>query len=198
MDSRTEIFQKMGDTKVRVIIESPDKRKIENIATKIRPTLDIFMQKALDERELPLLDGYDKCPHCGASMKMYWHRLTPVLVESLVKMKERILEKGINEVSVSKELNLTKTQYNNFQKLRFHGLVAHFKDEDGNNKSGEWVITRRGNQFLRGEIEVPVRVQTFRNRIVEKDTKLVKISDVIGSTPYLEERDDFQFTIKEV
>jgi hypothetical protein len=137
----------------------------------------------------------DKCPFCEASLKEYWHKLTPMLVGSLVKMKQEIIKKGENKVHLQNDLLLSKTEYNNFQKLRFHGLIAHCKDKDGGRDSGSWLLTSRGNDFVKGELAVPSRVRTFRNTVIDHDSKNVYIRDVIGSTPYLEERENIKYTL---
>ena len=130
-----------------------------------------------------------KCPHCGASMKMYWHRLTPVLARSLVKAYSFVSGKGENKFD-KKDLNLSHSEYGNFQKLRFHGLIAKYK-EDGVWKKGQWLITRRGAQFLKGQISVPKRVQTFRNKVVDHDFDQVNVKQVIGSYPFVETEFDY-------
>jgi len=137
------------------------------------------------------------CPHCGASMKMYWHHLTPLLVETLVLFYKAVCDKAENCVHMPKDISeLTKTQYNNFQKLRLHGLVAKVK-VGGVRKRGHWLITRRGAQFLKGELALPRDVQTFRNRVVGHKGRMVRIGDVLGSEPYVQSIDDFEFDIYE-
>jgi len=140
----------------------------------------------------------DQCPYCGASLKEYWQRLTPLLVNGLVKMKQKIINKNENRIHLQNDLNLSKSEYNNFQKLRFHGLIAHCKNEDGSRDSGYWLITKRGNDFLRGLLAIPSRVRTFRNHVVDHESRLVYIKDVIGSTPYAESVDDIQFRLHEL
>jgi hypothetical protein len=74
-------------------------------------------------------------------------------------------------------------------------LIAHCKNEDGSRDSGYWLITKRGNEFLKGSLAVPSKVKTFRNHVVDHDTTKVYIKDIIGSTPYAESVDDIQFTL---
>lgn len=137
----------------------------------------------------------DQCPYCSAGLKEYWHKLTPMLVNGLVKMKQKIINKNENRIHLQDDLSLSKTEYNNFQKLRFHGLIAHCKNEDGSRDSGYWLITKRGSEFLKGSLSIPDRVKTFRNHVVGHSTHLVSIAGVIGSTPFAESIDDIQFTL---
>lgn len=132
------------------------------------------------------------CPMCGRTTKKYWQRLSPGLVHALVKFYAVVCAKGMNCVHVSTEVNLTKTEYNNFQKLRYHGLVYHYKT-NGQTKDGYWLITHRGAQFLHGEIQIPARVLTYNNEVVEHDSRLVMVKDVIGETPYFDDIDTIEY-----
>lgn len=120
------------------------------------------------------------CPHCGASMKSFWHSLTPGLISVLIKAIEQVHRKNINKFHY-KDLNLNYSEASNLQKLRFHGLIAH-ADKD-HPKSGKWLITVRGGQFLRGEITVPQRVQTFRNKVISHSVEVINIRDLKHKFP---------------
>jgi len=143
---------------------------------------------------LPENNNEEKCAYCGASLKKYWHRLTPGLVGTLVKFRSAVVRKNRNSLHVPEEIDLTKSEYNNFQKLRFHALVAKAR-ENGERKTGYWLLTKRGASFLKGEIDVPVAVQTYRNMVVERAEQRVFVKDVIGKTPYFETIDDFEYEI---
>src|ERR1035441_5888882 len=99
----------------------------------------------------------ERCPHCGASMTVYEHALTPGLVNALFKAVQFVHRQNRNYFHLQKDLDLTKSEFTNFQKLRFHALVAKTDDP------GYWLITARGGEFLRGEVAVPRTVRTFRN-----------------------------------
>lgn len=131
----------------------------------------------------------EKCPHCGASMKMYWHKITPGLVRALVKTYQTISSNGENKVAKD-EIKLSHSEYGNFQKLRFHGLIAKYKVE-GKWVRGTWLLTRRGAEFLKGRIEIPAKVQTFRNKVVGHDPRMVKVADVMDVQPYFESYENF-------
>lgn len=133
-----------------------------------------------------------KCLHCGASLKQYWHRLTPLLVKSLVKLRAGVVENGENKVYVNKDLELSTTESMNWTKLRFHGMIAKYM-ENGTWKRGYWLLTRKGADFLNGKIEVPVKVKTFRNKVIDHSTELVTVSDVMRSKPYLETIEIIEF-----
>ena len=136
-----------------------------------------------------------KCEYCNASLKEYWHSLTPGLIKTLFKFVKAVKEKGVNEIHLQTEVELTKSEYNNFQKLRFHALVAKVKREDQTHKTGYWLITARGGQFLRGEIEIPYSVRTFRNRIVGYSDRQISIKEFRNKLLWFET--DFDFEIFE-
>jgi hypothetical protein len=131
------------------------------------------------------------CIHCGASLKSYWHRLTPGLVNTLVKVFVKVIDKGQDRVHIS-EITLNHSEYGNFQKLRFHGLIAKFK-ENGVWVPGDWLVTKRGAEFLRGEIRVPERVKTFRNKVIGHSDEVVWVKDILKCEPFFEQKFAFEF-----
>ena len=133
-----------------------------------------------------------KCPHCGASMKAWWHTLTPGLVNCLIKALKTVRVTNTNRFHLLQDLNLTKMEYNNFQKLRFHGLVAH---ADENKKSGYWLLTSRAGKFLHGEITIPKKVKTFRNRVIEHSEEVTGIADFRNQVEWFES--EFNFDVIE-
>ena len=139
-----------------------------------------------------------KCEHCGASLKKYWHRLTPGMTSALMKMNRGVNVKKANDIRIDKltgDMALTHVERCNWQKLRLHGLVARVK-VDGLVQRGRWLITRKGYQYLHGEV-VPQRVLSFRNQVEDHSEELVTISEVLKSTPYFESIEDIKFEIAE-
>ncbi len=122
----------------------------------------------------------EKCPHCGASTKAYLHSLNSGLVSVLIKAIQYVGKTKNNKFHYS-DLNLTYSQASNLQKLRFHGLIAHYSKE--NTKSGEWLITTKGGQFLRGETSIPKQVKTFRNKVIAHSDKMIHISELKHKFP---------------
>lgn len=142
-----------------------------------------------------------RCPYCGASMKMFWHRITPGMVMALVKFKRSIIEKDRNCLHLYKDLEnenkLTTVEQMNWTKLRFHGLVAKYR-ENGVVKRGYWLLTRRGNEFFKGTIKIPKRVQTFRNKITCHDEEYVNITNVVSDLPYWDNSKDYLYEFADI
>lgn len=128
------------------------------------------------------------CPHCGALMKQYWTLLAPGYVRALVKIKAAVIKKGQNLVHPVHDCGLNQNERNNLTKLRFHGMIAKATEK------GLWLLTRRGSRFLLGEISVPKRVLSWRNRVIGYDTERVFVKDVIccSEVPAWPERFDFE------
>jgi len=131
------------------------------------------------------------CEHCGARMRKYWCKMTSGLAGSLVKFYIVLNQKGENSVHLQNDMlgdnKLTQFEYNNFQKLGFHALVAKTKD------SGSWLLTHRGALFLKGELAIPSEVQTFRGKVVAHSQREVFIKDVVNKLPRFESRADINF-----
>lgn len=121
------------------------------------------------------------CPHCGHSISPRWEHLNPGLVRCLILAIQAVHRKGRNRFHYEADLGLAHKSLANFQKLRYHALVAHA--DEAKERSGEWVITGRGGQFLRGEIAVPESVKVYRNRVIDHATKLVHIREFRGLPP---------------
>lgn len=144
-------------------------------------------------------DVEQKCPTCGQTLKEHGHRITPGLVGALRKFKQGVLDHGRNEIHLSHDLKgpleLTHTEHANFQKLRFHGLVAKVFDKKGNRLQGFWLLTTNGNRFLKGELAIPKKVYTISNEVSRHSADLVTIRDVIGSEPVFEDINDIETTL---
>lgn len=138
------------------------------------------------------------CPCCGALMREYWHTLTPGIVSALVKFLKAVRHYGRNDIHIHDEMKaaagapfqLTDHEWNNFTRLRFHGLVAKVHSEE--NQSGRWLLTKRGGQFLKGEIDVPLKVKTYRNRVIDHSADVTRIADFKSKLPSFETDFDYE------
>ena len=125
----------------------------------------------------------ERCPTCGATCKAYFSTLTPGLVAVLIQCIQWVHQHDRNEFHLQNDLHLSFKENSNFSKLRQHALVAKI---DG--KPGKWLITNRGGAFLRGEIAVPLKVQTYRNEVIGHSTELIHIRELRGKVPEFEQR----------
>lgn len=130
-------------------------------------------------------------PAAEKTERKYWYKLTPGLCDVLFIMVQYVHEQNRNEFTIKEIRHLLKTfQYTQTTKLRFHGLIAKIKDENGVHH-GKWLITRRAGDFMRNEIVLPQKVQTQNNLVIDYDDINVSIRDVYGDDLYLEGREQF-------
>lgn len=108
------------------------------------------------------------CPCCGQSVSKHKHSLSANMVKILKKAATRF---PFVEFHLQKDIELTHSQYANFQKLRYWGLA------DKGDTSGHWRITSHGRGFLAGEISLPRWVKTFNNSVVEQSSEYVSVRD---------------------
>lgn len=134
----------------------------------------------------------EHCDKCGSSLKKYWHGITIGMMSALVKARNYVGDANKNEFHLYKDLieenKLSTGEQMNWTKLRFHALVAKVKG-----KEGYWLITRRGGQFLSGELRIPAKVQTFRNKVVAYSEELTNLSGVYGRKVFFEKEFDFNY-----
>jgi hypothetical protein len=68
----------------------------------------------------------ERCPHCGANMKAFWHTLNPGLVSVLVKCIQFVHEHEKNEFHLQHDLHLSVNEFSNFTKLRLGRMQRNF------------------------------------------------------------------------
>jgi hypothetical protein len=135
------------------------------------------------------------CPHCGAQMKEWWHRLTPGLVSLLFASIAHVKQKGVNIIEKN-EVCKTNSECCNYNKLRYFGLIAYARDADGNRIDGVFVLTRNAGSFLRGEIKMPCKVKTYRNELIGKSDEEVTINAYRHKMQvWFDHKEDFEFDI---
>lgn len=110
------------------------------------------------------------CEHCGAKIVEYKHNFSSALAVGLYRLYQE--NRAIN----IKHLGLTRNQWDNFQKLRYWGLVQKAIDETGKRIGGCWSITPLGTAFIEQGIGVSKYVWTYRGETVrfEGDTCFFK------------------------
>ena len=116
------------------------------------------------------------CPTCGAKMVKYKHRLNKGLCNALLKLY------NYGGIAPLDKLNLSKSEYCNFQKLKYWDFIRKAELPEGH-KGGVWEITSRGNSFVQG-YERPELVVTYRGQFSKWEGKLISMKDVIGEYDY--------------
>jgi hypothetical protein len=129
---------------------------------------------------------HTKCPTCGSNTTGRWERLTPGIVRSLIKMWQVVHSTNKNSVHLQQQCDFSKNEYNNFQKLRYFGLVRP------TGARGRWLITRRGGHFIHGRAKVNAKLLIFQNGIKDRSSETVDIYQVLKQLgPTWPRREDF-------
>jgi hypothetical protein len=127
----------------------------------------------------------DFCPTCGQKQKLaHKEILTRNKIDMLKRAANHVMTTMKNEFPL-KEYKAESYLYNNFQKLRYHGLIHYVTNRQGERKAGQWLITRNGWAFLRGEIELPYYVLIKNNHIQSRADLLINVRDVMRGDPVL-------------
>jgi hypothetical protein len=121
------------------------------------------------------------------------HSMTKMYVDALLKFRAAVRYYGRNRIHLRKDLNqfsdfpLSFDQITNFAKLRMFGLAVHA--DKGNARSGWWLLTSRGADFLNGAISIPKKVYTFRGHPLHADIPGEKRVHILE---YKQELPDFE------
>jgi hypothetical protein len=107
------------------------------------------------------------CECCGAKIVEYKHSFSKALAVGLGRL--HFFAGGPVNL---KNLGLTRNQWDNFQKLRYWGLVNKATKADGTRAGGEWFLTKKGVDFIEKGIGITKSVWTYRGEAVrfEGDT----------------------------
>lgn len=124
------------------------------------------------------------CATCGAKTVKYSHSFNCGLAEGL----KILADAGGGPINL-KHLDLTRNQWDNFQKLRYWDLVARTLER------GVWQITDRGRQFVSGTISIKRGVKTFRGERVEYSGQDILFTDV---HPMYQQKPDYGKTAEAV
>lgn len=129
----------------------------------------------------------DFCSSCGQVIReAHKEFLTQGKLAMLKMAATHVMATMRNDVSL-RTFDNSPNLYNNFQKLRYHGLV-YYVEKRGERVRGHWLITRNGWAFLRGEINLPKYVIVQHNHISSRSDQLIGVrevyrgSDVIQTT----------------
>lgn len=119
-----------------------------------------------------------RCGSCGSVLQGRWESLSAGLCRTLVTFYGLVEKSGVNDIQLL-QAGLTVNQTNNFQKLRYFALVAKI---DG--KSGHWLLTRLGREFVEGRVKVAKKVFVFHNAVQGHSDETISIADAVAENPY--------------
>jgi len=113
------------------------------------------------------------CECCGAKVVEYKHSINQGLVNSLYKLYQA----GGGPINLH-EIKLLKTEWTNFQKLRYWNLVSKVEREDKSHIGGAWQITRLGRSFIQNGVGIQKSVWTFRGETTKYEGNTIFFNDL--------------------
>jgi hypothetical protein len=113
------------------------------------------------------------CEHCGAKVVEYKHNFSAGIANGLYQLylarKPMLLT----------DLELTRYQWTNFQKLRYWNLVEQDKDPITRKATGAWKITGKGIDLIENpNSRIFKNAWTFRGQLTRYDGPEIAFSDV--------------------
>ena len=112
------------------------------------------------------------CELCNAKIVEYKHSFSKALATGLWRLYLTNAEVNI------KNLKLTRNQWDNFQKLRYWGLVAPCYRDSGSRLNGVWKITASGKEFVEKGAAIQKSVWTYRGKTVRFEGDTVFFLDI--------------------
>lgn len=111
-------------------------------------------------------------------VKRYRHSFDDLDLLFLRQIYNEVIRTKKNDIHLS-QLPPNYAARSRITQLRFHGLVAKVRKENGSQNPGHWLVTRRGSQFLRDEIVIPKVVETVNNEVMHDhpDGEMIRVSD---------------------
>ena len=117
------------------------------------------------------------CPYCRQAIMKHQHPFLEPLGRILYKAASRY---GVGApFHLQRDLNLTKNEFNNFQKLRYFGLADKYY-EAGRRISGVWYLRQEAQYLIQGG-KVARYVRTFNNEVIETSVERIALAEAIGS-----------------
>ena len=157
---------------------------------------------ALDENKTTLkeakawlrerLDDGAKCPCCTQRAQTYKRKLNSGMAASLLAIYQRTKQLQPKDgwlhipkdfVGADKKL-ATVLGNREYARLRYWGLLEQFggPNEDADTRfSGKWRLTKLGEEFVLGEVDVPELMVLYDGRLMKKSTEKTDIRKALGS-----------------
>lgn len=117
-----------------------------------------------------MLEG-DICPVCNQFVKVYKRSINGSSLLAMTIIYNAIGKKPVHATNFLNECNVPAVIKNtgDFAKLRFWGLIKEVSNKENNksSSSGCWEITKFGEQFLLGNVNIPRYKFFYNNNIVK-------------------------------
>jgi len=136
--------------------------------------------------ELEAKKNGGRCTNCEQQINIYVYGISRTMVKVLrVMAASKVEHRGDHAIDVE-DLGLKHSERTQLTKMRFHGLVAKYKD-DGKQIPRHWLITTKGWQFL-GRETVQEKVVVLNNQVLGHEGDLIAMKRVDGEADDIEQR----------
>lgn len=119
-----------------------------------------------------------KCPCCGQLVKRYARKLTASMARGLIS-----LYKQTNNTTYP--LHIKKIEAVNggeFAQLKRWGLIKEADNtESYKRRSGYWFITRKGVDFIKGNVQVPKYCDTYNGKTLGFSQEMTTIKEALSN-----------------
>lgn len=129
-----------------------------------------------------------RCECCGHLTTAYSHKLNKPLVKALRQLVD-YYEDTKCACNLQKDLDLTKNQYNNFQKLQYFKLVQHTKEG--------WYPTNKAQLFIFGKESINNTAVTFGKNILDMTHQAWRIKKIRHKYIFIKDIDELSFKKRE-
>ena len=146
--------------------------------------MDLALAKALETEAVETNNG--NCTHCHQTIKIYRYGISDSMVTVLRAMAKSTTPQAGRAIDVD-AINLRHSERTQLTKLRFHGLVAKVKDDDGTQVARHWLITRKGWAFLGGE-DIQEKVVVYNNQVLGHEGGTTNIRRIAGGNGEFEQQ----------
>ena len=119
------------------------------------------------------MNNVKHCECCGAKIVEYKHVLNQGLVKALFELSKHKMPMPLTDIDI------TRNQWTNFQKLRYLGLAEKELHEDGSG-TGRWFVTTAGREFINNGVPIKTVAWSFRGNPVRLDGPEVLFEDIIN------------------
>lgn len=116
------------------------------------------------------------CPCCSTHLKIYNRQLHSTTARELINL----YHKGGASQWVHFGKFFLANGGGDFSKTRFHGLTVMAENNTENKSSGFWMLTPKGLDFIKHNVNIPKYVALYQNKPVGFSDDTVDISDCLG------------------
>lgn len=135
------------------------------------------IEEAKDQLRANLNTGMD-CPCCGQFVKKYPRKLTASMAVGLISLYSQT-KHTTAPIHIKK---IARVNGGEFAQLKRWELIRDADNHDSyKRKSGFWFITRKGVDFIKGNLQVPMYCDTYNGKTLGFSEEMTTIKQALGN-----------------